>query len=80
MQIKPVPIQNTLLLINQFVVQTTMFLNSFANAVETKICKVRYGMHLLDDDLTAIYSLQYMTCKMSYPFVSLFPFPLLLFW
>ena len=26
----------------EFVVQTTMFLNTFANTVETKICKVRY--------------------------------------
>ena len=42
-QIKPVPIQNTLLLVNQFVVQTTAFLNSFTNTVETKICKVRYA-------------------------------------
>jgi len=41
-QIKPAPIQNTLLLINQFVVQTTMFLNAFSSTVETKICKVRY--------------------------------------
>ncbi len=40
-QCKPAPMQTTLLLVNQFIVHTTTFLNTFANTVETKICKVR---------------------------------------
>jgi len=39
-KIKPLPTQTTLLLVNQFVVQTTMFLNSFSETIEKKISKV----------------------------------------
>jgi hypothetical protein len=70
-QIKPVPIQSMLLLINQFVVQTTMFLNTFANTVETKICKVRYAHASRRPD--SAY-LQDMTRKITNLLVSFIPF------
>jgi hypothetical protein len=39
-KIKPLPMQTTLLLVNQFVTQTTVFLNSFSETIEKKISKV----------------------------------------
>ena len=39
-KIKPIPLSTTLLLVNQFITQTTVFLNSFSEAMEKKISKV----------------------------------------
>ena len=39
-KIRPLPTQTTLLLVNQFIVQTTSFLNSFSETIEKKISKV----------------------------------------
>lgn len=40
LQIKPIPIQKTAVLINNFVLNTAVFLNSFAETVERKISTV----------------------------------------
>ena len=39
-KIKALPVQTTLLLVNQFVTQTTVFLNSFSETMEKKVSKV----------------------------------------
>ena len=39
-KIKALPVSTTLLLVNQFITQTTVFLNSFSEAMEKKISKV----------------------------------------
>lgn len=40
MQIKPIPVQKSLVLINNFIVNTSLFLNSFSESVEQKISSV----------------------------------------
>ena len=36
----PVPVRKTIMVVNQFVVNTTHFLNTFASVCETKLAKV----------------------------------------
>ena len=39
-KIKPVPVQKTLILINNFIVNTTQFFNAFSETVEKKVSKI----------------------------------------
>jgi Ca2+-binding EF-hand superfamily protein len=47
-QIKPIPIHKTLLLVNNFVVSTSAFINEFAEACETKISGVSSKINELE--------------------------------
>jgi Ca2+-binding EF-hand superfamily protein len=47
-KIRPVPIQATLLLVNNFIINTTKFLNTFSDACDEKLSKVSSRLNDLD--------------------------------
>lgn len=47
-KIRPVPIQSTLLLVNNFIINTTKFLNTFSDSCDEKLSKVSSRLNDLD--------------------------------
>jgi hypothetical protein len=54
MQIKPIPIQTTLLFVNNFVVNTTKFLNTFSEACDIKLTNISTKINNLDIVLSVL--------------------------
>jgi Ca2+-binding EF-hand superfamily protein len=53
-KIRPVPVQATLLLVNNFIINTTKFLNTFSEACDAKLSKVSTKLNDLDLVLTIL--------------------------
>ena len=53
-QIKPIPIQTTLLFVNNFIVNTTKFLNTFSESCDIKLTQISSKINNLDIVLSVL--------------------------